>query len=309
MKRMRSYLTTPAHRERMVASAARSEADAIFLDLEDAVPVGMKGEALKGAVACLGQIDFDQKHVSVRINAVSGGLAADELQALGACPRLDAVIVPKAESETEINEVVARLGAARSASAQPVAIELLIETALGLVMVERLAAHPAVGALHLGVGDFAASLGARSAEIGASPEGYRHVSRESGEPVSTPLDFFAYPMMRILVAARAYGRMAIDGPCGAFQDEILSSASASKAAAMGFDGKQVIHPAQIAGANLAFTPGATEQASARALLAALDAAGGDGQGAVTHEGRMIDYANVRMARRILALAGAEDATA
>ena len=75
-----------------------------------------------------------------------------------------------------------------------------------------------VTGLHLGVGDFAASIGARSAEIGASPSGYRHVGSAADGHRETPLDLFAYPMMRLLVAARAFGLRAIDGPCGAFRD-------------------------------------------------------------------------------------------
>lgn len=182
----------------------------------------------------------------------------------------------------------------------PVEMELLIETARGLVNVETLAtADPLVTALHLGVGDFAASIGARSAEIGASPSGYRHVGSAADGHPTVPLDLFAYPMMRLLVAARAFGLRAIDGPCGAFRDSVATASTAAKAAAMGYDGKQVIHPSQIEPTRNAFIPSEEELAYAERAIAALEEAERNGQGAVTVDGKMVDYANVRMIRRLM----------
>jgi malyl-CoA/(S)-citramalyl-CoA lyase len=303
MKRVRSYLATPAHQGRMVSSAAASAADAVFLDLEDAVPASEKAAALRSAVTLLQELDFGTRHVAVRINTRDSGLAAGEIEALKDCGRLNAVILPKAEKEDDIRFVQDAIGHPQNAKSPAIAIELLIETAMGLMRVDQLAAHPAVTALHLGVGDLAASLGARSAEVGASPPGYRHAKRENDGLVTASLDFFAYPMMRVLVAARAFGRLAIDGPCGAFKDADLTQASATKAAAMGFDGKQVIHPGQIEATNAAFTPDPQEVADAKALLTAFAAATAEGRGAVTHHGKMIDFVNERMARRIIMLAG------
>lgn len=306
MKRVRSYLATPAHHGRMVARAAACAADALFLDLEDAVPASEKAVALGSAVSLLKELDFGTKHVAVRINTRASGLAADEIRALKTCERLNAVIVPKTETEADVQLVQEFIGCEQIPKGTSIAVELLIETAAGLMHVDTLASHPAVSALHLGVEDLAASLGARSAEVGASPAGYRHATREATGIVRSPLDLFAYPMMRVLVAARAFGRLAIDGPCGAFMHEGLTAASAVKAAAMGFDGKQVIHPAQIEVTNAAFTPDAQEVAEARALLATFAAAQAEGRGAATHKGKMIDFVNERMARRIIALAGAPE---
>jgi malyl-CoA/(S)-citramalyl-CoA lyase len=186
------------------------------------------------------------------------------------------------------------------AGQKPPELELLIETARGLVHVEALAAcHPLITALHLGVGDFAASIGARSSEIGASPSAYRLVGCAADGHPEVPLDLFAYPMMRVLVAARAFGLRAIDGPCGAFQDAVATASTAAKAASMGFDGKQVIHPSQIEPTRLAFVPSDEEIARAERVLAAIEEAERRGEGAVTVDGRMVDYANVRMIRRLL----------
>jgi malyl-CoA/(S)-citramalyl-CoA lyase len=179
-------------------------------------------------------------------------------------------------------------------------MELIIETARGVIQVETLAAaDPLVSALHLGVGDFAASIGARSAEIGASPPGYKHIGSAADGYPQIPLDLFAYPMMRLLVAARAFGLRAIDGPCGAFRDAVATSATAAKAAAMGFDGKQVIHPSQIEATRNAFIPSDEELAYAERVIAAMEEAERNGQAAVTVDGKMVDYANLRMIRRLM----------
>ncbi|OYV32932.1 MAG: CoA ester lyase, partial [Rhodospirillales bacterium 20-64-7] len=149
----RTYLAVPAHRRNMVEGAARSAADAVFLDLEDAVPPGEKAAALAGAKAALAELDWGQKHVSVRINAG----AAAEAAALAGCARLDAIILPKTEHPRQLAEVVSAL----AADGGRIGLEALIETAAGLVQVDSIAASGGrLKALHFGVGDFAASLGA-----------------------------------------------------------------------------------------------------------------------------------------------------
>jgi malyl-CoA/(S)-citramalyl-CoA lyase len=303
----RTYLAVPAHRRRLVESAAASPADAVFLDLEDAVPAEEKEAALEAGAEALDGLDWGSKTVAVRLNAIDSQTIVAEIQRLGPLPRLDAVILPKAERASDVVDIARRLREAGAGREKRVEIELLIETALGMVNVETLAAsHADVAALHLGVGDFAASIGARAVEIGISPASYRHVGGADDEYRSTPLDLFAYPMMRLLVAARAFGLRAIDGPCGSFRDLIATTSTAVKAAAMGFDGKQVIHPTQIEATRAAFVPGPEEVAHARRIKAALDEAAVSGKGAVTVDGKMIDLVNARMVSRILCLAG-EDA--
>ena len=295
----RTYLAVPAHRLKMVQGAAASAADAVFMDLEDAVPPNEKAAALAAAEAALAELDWGQKTVAVRLNAIDSPSIENEIRRLGNIGRLDAFIIPKAETVADVAQIGRWIGDAAGARAVPVEMELLIETARGLVNVEALAAMGGpVAALHLGVGDFAASIGARSAEIGASPSGYRHVGSAADGHPKIPLDLFAYPMMRLLVAARAFGLRAIDGPCGAFKDPIATQATAAKAAAMGFDGKQVIHPSQIEPTRDAFIPSDAELAYADRAIAAMEEAEHNGQGAVTVDGKMVDYANIRMIRRL-----------
>lgn len=299
----RTYLAVPAHRSRLVRSAAAAGADAVFLDLEDSVPFSEKAAALEAAVEAITTYDWGRKTVTVRLNAIDSLTIDRELEKLASLPRLDAVILPKAERVRDVTSLAGRLNAGRNERETPVEIELLIETALGLLNVETLAAaDPSITALHLGVGDFAASIGARSPEVGASPAAYKQVGDAAAGYPETSLDLFAYPMMRLLVAARAFGLRAIDGPCGNFQDARISRASAEKAAAMGFDGKQVIHPSQIELTRSAFIPTEAEVTYARRVLAAFEDAEREGKGAVTVDGKMVDLANIRMIRRLLSLA-------
>jgi malyl-CoA/(S)-citramalyl-CoA lyase len=300
----RTYLAAPAHRARLVQNAAASAADAVFLDLEDAVPPAEKSAALEAAATALTTHDWGNKTVAVRLNAIDSPSIQTEIARLGGIQRLDAFMIPKAEAVADIATISGWISAATGTREAPAGMELLIETARGLINVEALAAADRlVTALHLGVGDFAASIGARSAEIGASPSGYRHVgSAADGHPV-TPLDLFAYPMMRVLVAARAFGLRAIDGPCGAFRDAVATEATAAKAAAMGFDGKQVIHPTQIEATRNAFIPSDEELAYAQRVIAAMEEAERNGHAAVTVDGKMVDYANIRMIRRLLSFKG------
>jgi malyl-CoA/(S)-citramalyl-CoA lyase len=300
----RTYLAVPAHRARMVENAAASVADAVFMDLEDAVPPAEKAAALEAAATALTTHDWGRKTVAVRLNAIDSPSIEQEIARLGGIRRLDAFIIPKAENVTDIVGISGWIMQAAATREAPAEMELLIETARGLVNVEALAAaDPLVTALHLGVGDLAASIGARSAEIGASPSGYRHVASAADGHSQTPLDLFAYPMMRLLVAARAFGLRAIDGPCGAFRDSVITAASAAKAAAMGYDGKQVIHPSQIEPTRDAFIPSDEEVAYAERAIAALEQAERGGHGAVTVDGKMVDYANVRMIRRLMRFKG------
>ncbi|WP_310631537.1 CoA ester lyase [Paraburkholderia sp.] len=302
----RTVLAVPGHRENMLQSAAASEADAVFIDLEDAVPLDKKREALDGAVHALNTLDWGGKWVSVRINTSAHGIAVHEVETLVRdAAWLDAVLVPKVENIATVHEVE-RLLRARPAKLAPIAIEALIETARGLVCVDDIAASSErLVALHFGVGDFAASIGARTVEIGGTHAGYAHtLKNEVGNYDTSALDLWAYPMMRLLVAARAFGLRAIDGPCGAFRDAVLTRAWALKAAAMGYDGKQVIHPSQIAPTRAAFSPTDNEVRDARRTIEALEEAQAAGLAAVSLDGKLVDFANVRMAQRVLAMAGA-----
>lgn len=294
MRITRTYLAVPAHQEKLVTSAARSDADAVFLDLEDAVPETMKAAALGAAVRAINELDWGDKVVVVRVNG-TGPRQRNEIDTLVRfATRLNGVLLPKVESAQEVVAIQHQV------DGTSVAIEAMIETAKGLVFCEQIAAAGgSLEALHFGVGDFGASIGAKGVEIGLSHPQYLMTSRAESGYADTALDMWAYPMMRILVAARAFGLRAIDGPCGAFRDATLSESSALKAAAMGYDGKQVIHPLQLAFTNRAFTPSEEEYVAAQRIVAALAEAELEGRGAVQLDGKLVDYANIRMAKKVV----------
>jgi malyl-CoA/(S)-citramalyl-CoA lyase len=255
-------------------------------------------------VQALAELDWGDKAVAVRVNANERGVDEHEVRTLVAeAPRLDSILIPKVESADVIAQTE-RLLAARPGSCAPLEIEALIETARGIVNVDSVAGSSQwLTALHFGVGDFSASIGARNVEIGGAHPGYAVTLKdEAGNYATTPLDLWTYPMMRILVAARAFGLRAIDGPCGAFRDPVLTRAWALKAAAMGYDGKQIIHPGQIEATRSAFSPTDDEVRDARRTVEALEAAQTAGLAAISLDGKLVDFANVRMAQRILAMA-------
>lgn len=296
----RTYLAVPAHQKKLVESAARSKADAVFLDLEDAVPEAQKAGALASAVEALKELDWGQKTVCVRINVTSDRQIHEVETLVSHALRLDTLLVPKVETDKQVHAVADAIKRSTARRENVVGIEAMIETAKGLVNCEQIAsASEGLESLHFGVGDFAASIGARGVEIGQSHPAYLLTSRADEAYSHTPLDMWAYPMMRILTAARAFGLRAIDGPCGAFRDAVLSRSSAQKAAVMGFDGKQVIHPLQIDDTNAAFTPTDEEYAAAMKVIEALAEAERAGHGAIQVDGKLVDYANIRMAQRIV----------
>jgi malyl-CoA/(S)-citramalyl-CoA lyase len=206
--------------------------------------------------------------------------------------RLDLLMLPKVHRPADVHALDALVAQIEREQdrAKPVGLELIIESAQGIANVDAIAAaSPRVEALHYGPGDYAASTGARTTAIGEQDPAY-------------PGDLWHYPMSRILVAARANGLRALDGPWSRHADLDGLQAAARRTAAMGFDGKWAIHPGQIETINAVFTPPEGEVAQARRILAAMDEAAGQGRGAATLDGRMIDVASIRQARGLVAKA-------
>jgi citrate lyase beta subunit len=260
----RACLTVPASSAHMLEKAAALEVDEVVVDLEDGTAVADKVAAranLAGACA--------RGTLAVRINGVGTPWWRDDLAALRRRPPA-VVVLPKAESAEEVAAVVELLP-------PETGLELQIETARGLVEVERIAALGApLEALVFGPGDFAASIGVPVLTIGEGSSGYA--------------------LARIVVAARAFGLQAVDGPYAALDDEAGLRASAESALGLGCDGKWVIHPAQIATVHAVFTPSAAELAHARRILDAPD-------GAVAVDGAMVDTASKRLAARVISGGG------
>jgi citrate lyase subunit beta/citryl-CoA lyase len=297
----RSELAVPGSQPRLFEKAAASQADVVFLDLEDAVAPADKPQARKNVIEALLEIDWRAhgKIVCVRVNGLdTHWMYRDVVNVVEkAGHRLDAVLVPKVGVPADLYVVDALLTQIEEAKQilNRIWIEALIETALGMANVEAIAASGGrLEALHFGVADYAASVRARTTSIGGLNPDY-------------PGDPWHAALTRMIVACRARGLRAIDGPFGDFGDPEAYRAAATRAAVLGCDGKWAIHPSQVPIANEVFTAPAAEVERARRILAALDAAAADGRGAAQLDGKMINAASARMARHLVENAEAVEA--
>ncbi|HLG59612.1 MAG TPA: CoA ester lyase [Vicinamibacterales bacterium] len=290
----RSLLFVPASRPAMIQKAATSAADVVCIDLEDSVTPDEKAASRGHVIRALQELDFGRRVRMVRINALDTPFAyrdlIDVVEAAG--DRLDLVMIPKAGSARDVEFVhtlLTQIEASRRVT-RPIGIEAQIETAAGFLFAREIAAaSPRLEALIFGAGDYAASMRMPSAAIG---------ERDAHDEVYPGHRWHAV-MHTIVAAARANGLRCMDGPYAGYKDTAGLERASRIAQAMGFDGKQCIHPAQLATVNAVFAPSEEEVTRAAAIVQAYDLAVAAGQGAATHDGRMIDAVNVRMARTIL----------
>ncbi|GBC87143.1 L-malyl-CoA/beta-methylmalyl-CoA lyase [bacterium HR12] len=305
----RSELAVPATNERALAKAPTLGADVVFLDLEDAVAPEEKDRARELAISALLELDWSACSVSVRINGLDTPWCyRDVVEVMErAGDRLDLLLVPKVGSPSDV-AFVATLCAQieRARGIPPVGLSALIETAAGMANVEAIAAAcpDRLEALVFGVADYAASVGARTTNIGGAnpdygvltdPDAERRRAFHWGDP-------WHHALSRMVAAARACGLRPIDGPFGDVGDPDGYRAAARRAAALGCEGKWAIHPSQVPLANEVFSPTEAEVERARRIVAAMEAAAREGRGAVSLDGRLIDAASIRMAENVLAKA-------
>jgi citrate lyase subunit beta / citryl-CoA lyase len=261
----------------------------VFLDLEDAVAAAEKERSRAAVARALREGGWGDRVRAVRINDVRTGWAhQDVAEVVGqAGESLDAIVLPKVAGPLDVGWLDLTLGQVERAAGLAVgriAIEAQIEDAAGLAAVDAIAASSSrLAALVFGPADFMASLGMRSLSVGAQPAGY-------------PGDAFHYAHVRILVAARANGLQAVDGPYAAIRDLDGLAASAASAAAIGFDGKWVLHPDQVDVVNAAFSPSQADYDRAELILEAYEYhTTVEGRGAATLDGEMIDEATRKLA--------------
>jgi citrate lyase subunit beta/citryl-CoA lyase len=279
----------PGSSPRFLDKARGLNADHVLLDLEDSVAPDAKGDARALVVAALTEGGWDGKVTTVRVNdATTRWAYRDVTEVVEQAGRhLDAVVLPKVTGPAQVAWLDVLLGQVEQAAGlEPgrIGIEAQIEDARGLESAEAIAgASPRLETLIFGPADFMASLGMRSLEIGVPPQGY-------------PGDAFHYPLLRILVAARAHGLQAIDGPYAAVGNLDGLRRSATSAAALGYDGKWVIHPGQIDIVNEAFSPDQASYDRAELILEAYDHyTSVEGRGAAMLDGEMIDEASRKLA--------------
>ena len=306
----RSELAVPGTNTSLFEKAAKSAADIIFLDCEDAVAPDDKEKARNNIIQGLNEMNWGTKIMMVRINGLDTHyMYRDVVDIVEACPRLDMILIPKVGVPADVYTVdmmVTQIETAKK-RAKRIGFEVLIETALGMANVEAIAqSSKRLEAMSFGVADYAASTRARTTVIGG-------VNKDSGVLTDKDADgkrhyFWTDPwhaaQTRMMVACRAYGLRPIDGPFGDFNDPDGFIAAANRAAVLGYEGKWAIHPSQIELANRVFTPSEAEVTKARRIMEAMAQAAKQGMGAVSLDGRLIDIASIRMAEALLKKANA-----
>ncbi len=298
----RSELAVPGSNPRFLEKAATSDADVVFLDLEDAVAPDDKVQARKNIIAALNDLDWSGKTVSVRINGLDTHYmyrdVVDVVEQAGA--NLDLIMIPKAGTASDIYAIdmlVTQIEQAKGYKKR-IGFEMIIETALGMANVHEIAAaSPRNESLHFGVADYAASTKARTTVIGGPNADYGVLTDadDAGNRDYHWGDMWHYAIARMVVAARANGLRPIDGPFGDFSDADGYAAQANRSAVLGCEGKWAIHPSQVAQANALFTPSEAEVTKAKRIIEAMEQAQKEGKGAVALDGRLIDIASIKQA--------------
>ena len=291
----RSELAVPGSSPKMFEKALNSNADYIFLDLEDAVSPNDKINARKNIIKGLKEINWKEKGktISIRINSLDTHYMYSDLIEIveQAGEKVDTILLPKTGTGSDVYMVDCLLTQIETNKKlkNKIGIECLIETALGMSNIKEIAKSSGrIEALHFGVADYAASLRARTVVIGGLNPDY-------------PGDQWHHGLSQLVMTCRAYGLRAIDGPFGDFNDPVAYVASAKRAAAIGIEGKWAIHPSQIDLANKVFSPPEDEVNKAKRILEELDKAAKEGKGAAQLDGRMIDAASARMAENIVSI--------
>ncbi|MEC9346343.1 MAG: CoA ester lyase [Pseudomonadota bacterium] len=302
----RCELAVPGSSPHMFEKAAKSEADVIFLDLEDAVAPDDKPQARKNIIEGLRDIDWGNKTMSLRINGLDTHYmyrdVIDVVEQSG--ERLDLIMIPKVGTPSDVYAVDMMLTQIEAATGRKkkIGLELIIETALGMANIEAIAASsPRLESLHFGVADYAASTKARTTSIGGPNPNYGVLTDpdDAGERLYHWGDMWHYAIARMVVAARANGLRPIDGPFGDFSDPDGYAAQANRAAILGCEGKWAIHPKQIPVANQVFTPSEKEVGKAKRILEAMEQAQREGKGAVALDGKLVDIASIKQAEALV----------
>ncbi|WP_425051875.1 L-malyl-CoA/beta-methylmalyl-CoA lyase [Psychromarinibacter sp. S121] len=296
----RCQLFGPGSRPAIFEKMAASAADVINLDLEDSVAPDDKVQARANVIEAIGDVDWGDKTLSVRINGLDTPYwYRDVIEVVEkASHRLDRIMIPKVGCAADLYAVDALVTAAERAVGRekPIKFEVIIESAAGIAHVEDIAAgSPRLEAMSLGAADFAASMGMQTTGIGGTQEDY-YMVREGQRYWPDP---WHWAQAAIVAACRTHGVLPVDGPFGDFSDNDGFVAQSRRSATLGMVGKWAIHPKQVALANEVFTPSAEKVTEAREILAAMEDAKASGAGATVYKGRLVDIASIKQAEVIV----------
>lgn len=295
----RCVLSVPGNREKMFEKAKNIDVDMVMLDLEDSVPVDDKVRARHLVAEFLKEGgESGSKGRSVRINPMDSPYAYRDLVEVveKAGEFIDSIVIPKVNHPCEVRAVDYFLSQIEQAMGFPVGrigLEASIETAEGLLRVEEIAfSSQRLESLVFGIADYAASVGAMVKGISG------HGDAEDFYPGHR----WHFPLSRMIMAAKAAGLVAIDAPYGNYKDEAGLRSSCLLSAALGCDGKWAIHPDQIAIIQEVFSPSEEDIERSRKIVEAYESSKREGRGSLAIDGKMIDAASIRIARRICAYA-------
>jgi citrate lyase subunit beta/citryl-CoA lyase len=287
----RSELATPASNDHMFAKSAASDADLVFLDLEDACAPAEREAARGKAAKALRELDWGWTTRAIRMNGVDTRWAhGDVIEVVTAAREaLQVIIVPKARRARDVwwvDTLLTQLEETLGLPHKGIGLEVLIEETEGLENVGEIArSSDRLEAIIFGAGDFSASQGAR-------------VDTNFDPFVEYPGDMWHYARARVVVAARSAEIDAIDAPFPNYKDPGAYRTACDRAAAMGYVGKWAIHPSQIELANAAFAPTPEEIAHSRRVVAAYREAEAAGRGATGLDGMLVDAAHLRHAATV-----------
>lgn len=281
----RSVLYIPASKERALHKAQSLPVDAIIFDLEDAVAVEEKANARHLLAQTLADADYGARAKIVRINGFDTEWGQQDLDVIAAA-RPEAILLPKVNTAADVEALAAKLDA-RPETAETT-IWTMMETPLGMLNAAQIAAAPRMAGFVMGTNDLAKELDSRF--------------RPDRLPMQTGLGL-------CLLAARAHGLVAVDGVYNAFKDDEGLKVECDQGRDMGFDGKTLIHPAQVAIANAAFAPSEAELDLASRQIIAFEQAEASGQGVAVVDGKIVENLHVATARQLLAKAEAIQAIA
>jgi len=278
----RSVLYMPGANERALEKAKTIDADALILDLEDSVAPDAKAQARANVVACAQSGEYGHRELAIRVNSIGTEWHDDDVKAAAAAGP-DAILVPKVESAEQVRQLVAAIeaGGARDHTQ----LWAMIETPRALLHAEEIAAaHQRLTVIVMGTNDI--------------------VNETYGLHVAGRNQTVLASLAWTLLAVRAAGKVIIDGVYNDVKNEEGFAAEARQGREMGFDGKTLIHPAQVEPCNEAFSPSEADIERARGLISTFEEAKAAGQGVVTFNNKMVEELHVRDAKRILAFAAA-----
>ena len=285
MRPRRSVLYMPSSNEKALEKAKAIPADALIFDLEDAVAPDAKPTARTNAVAAARSGEYGSRELTIRCNGLDTPWGADDLAA-AATSGAAAVVIPKIDSTTTLDEVSRRLTDA--GAPDTMSIWAMVETPTAIFDVRAIAAHPRVTTLVMGTNDLAKELRATQVR-GRAP--------------------LLHHLATALLAAREAGKVILDGVFNDVKDLDAFRSECEQGALMGFDGKTLIHPGQVDICNEVWAPTTADVDYAQRVIAAFDEAQAEGRGVITVDGRMIENLHVDNARRVLAVQAAIDALA